>query len=44
MKKYESPEIKTLGLNTNDICNSSGLVEEQYDVGRDPFKLDIENW
>ena len=44
MKKYLSPELKTLILDTNDICNSSVDFKEQFDIGLDPHVQDRSDW
>lgn len=44
MKKYVSPEINKLNLDTKDICNGSGLFTELYDIGLDPHVSDRNDW
>ncbi len=44
MKKYINPEMKTLNLDTTDICNSSGLLTELFDNRVDPHAEDLNDW
>ena len=44
MKKYINPEMKILNIDTKDICNSSMIFTEIFDIGLDPYAKDEENW